>query len=336
MKTILVPPGNDWDWLMLRTNHFMREFAKHGWKVYWCNRSTIGSKVIEPHKVEKNIYVCCLGEWPKSEEEIVDILGFDNVDVTFTNYPFWSNVPHHVFPIERSVTCFDYIDYVDEWVNWEIHAIENADVVTTISSSLKQHLATKHPVKRDDAVHIRNACDFEFLNKDIQPVPEFEELQHPIVGYIGSTAFWWDKEAFREILQHFTAVHVGIQTQSVPYGTISFVYQPYKRVRDFIHGLDCGVHCTTNSITALMGSPLKIYDYLGCGIPVVCTENKDIEESLSDLVSFVPVFGNYVKPIKKEIENDSEDKREARRDRMREETWDKRYEQLISLIEEKL
>jgi len=329
-RTILVPPGDDYDWMTLRCNHLMRQFAKNGWTVYWCNRSDANAEVLKPREREPNIYECGLGRWPKSHEEIVDILGIDSVDVIYSNYPFWNK---GTFPLERSVTIFDYIDYVDEWIDWEIEAMRDADIITTISSPLKEHLENKHPVKYKDSILLRNACDVDFLNENPAPAPELEGLESPIIGYIGALAVWFDKEAFREIVEHFTTIHVGLGVQSPPYGTITFPMQDYIGVRSFIHGLDVGVHCTTNSITGTMGSPLKIYDYLGCGKPVVCSYNREIDEALGDLVDFVPIGGSFISPIKHTLRKENEGLRERRLGRMREESWDKRYNQLIEPIE---
>lgn len=55
MKTVLVPPGNDWNWMNQRQNQLMREFSKNGYKVLWMQNKQ--DELKPPEKVEPNIYV---------------------------------------------------------------------------------------------------------------------------------------------------------------------------------------------------------------------------------------------------------------------------------------
>jgi hypothetical protein len=81
--------------------------------------------------------------------------------------------------------------------------------------------------------------------------------------------------------------------------------------------------------------PIKAYEYLACGRPVVSAPI-DAARDFGDLVQIAPGPGRWVEVIEAALAADSPEARARRIEFARENSWDRRAAELIALIDEKL
>ena len=79
-------------------------------------------------------------------------------------------------------------------------------------------------------------------------------------------------------------------------------------------------------------SPLKLYESLGLGLPIVSTETFDPGDA-KELISIGSSSSEIISAMEYELETDSIEKRRKRIEYAKKHTWEKRVDQLFSIIE---
>jgi glycosyltransferase involved in cell wall biosynthesis len=79
--------------------------------------------------------------------------------------------------------------------------------------------------------------------------------------------------------------------------------------------------------------PLKMYEYLACGLPVVATDLPAVHEE-ADVVAVAADAKAFIAAIAQALRDDNDALRQARRDRAAQNTWRQRVERISELIQE--
>lgn len=179
------------------------------------------------------------------------------------------------------------------------------DVVAYTAQTLAPYIESLHPKR---AVHFPNGLNFQHFTGEQRPCPEeYQALQRPIVVYVGALDVWFDhalveqtaerlpqvsfvligpNEALSKHIRRMPNLHllgrrafaqVPAYLQHADVGMIPFAVAQYP---ELVHG----VH------------PLKMYEYLACGLPVVATAWQELE-SLAAPVSLAydaAQFAEYI------------------------------------------
>jgi teichuronic acid biosynthesis glycosyltransferase TuaH len=323
-KTIIYPKTMDHKNFHQRPHSLMEQFAKHGWTVVWENMT---ERARPPTRLSKNFWIY------HNRDDIED--DFDSFDVVFAH---WAK--HHSYPIDHNVLIHDCTDYFDAWQQMERDISKTADIITVVSQPLVRYFKEEH---NRDAVLIENAVDTEYFKNSKAAEPkEFKDLKKPIAGFIGACGFWNDPSVMETLAKKYSVAAVGIyQNEYQKPSNVRWIpHQPWERMPEFYNNVNVGIIPTNETKTATHAVPLKAWEYLACGKPVVATWNEELERSLGDLVTLLPIAKTdgdrrqWVKIVRKELMNDTEEKQEQRIARMQEETWDKRIHEFEALIEE--
>ncbi len=107
---------------------------------------------------------------------------------------------------------------------------------------------------------------------------------------------------------------------------------PYVSAVALINAFDVAIIPHKNSAFCESMDPMKLYDYLACGKPVVATRSDSLTR-FANLVYLSDGHDEFLANIRVAFETDSEDKRLMRREQMREHTWEKRMEPIMRHIE---
>ena len=179
---------------------------------------------------------------------------------------------------------------------------------------------------REKVRYIPNACDPSHFQ--IQHIPEGK----PVIGYFGALASWFDYEIIRYCAQQnpeWTFLLLGIdydgslgKSRVLELANVEYLgVVDYKELPGKIPFTVSILPFILNEIT-LSTSPVKVYEYLACGFPVVATP---IPECLK--ISEIAIGKSkeeFELQIKNEITCDNEDKRKLRRDFSLTQTWESR------------
>ena len=158
--------------------------------------------------------------------------------------------------------------------------MQRADVVMVSNAVLLQ----RHRQERDDLILVSNGVDPELFST-VRPRPaDLPTLDpaHPLVGYHGAIAEWFDFELLTAVAQArpgWRFVLVGpvapaVAARASTLGTLPNVWlmeRPSDTMPGYVQAFDVGaiwfrVNTMTEGVT-----PLKMYEYLAAGVPCVST-----------------------------------------------------------------
>ncbi len=142
-------------------------------------------------------------------------------------------------------------------------------------------LAERHRFERSDLILVENGVDLERFHPDGPIAPELP--QGAIVGYHGALAPWFDFGLLTAVAESRPAlgfVLVGpvdpeVESQAAKLSglpNVSFLpAQGSDRIAEFVRGFTVGMlPFIVNEMTEAV-TPLKMYEYLACGVPMVGT-----------------------------------------------------------------
>lgn len=209
----------------------------------------------------------------------------------------WLSHPLHAgalraFP-RRELACYDW---TDDWATFDILPVEDPDEIIALNDRILQQVDLVFAVsaeleRRALAVNPHthrapNATDPEKLGGaavDGPIAPELANLPYPIIGYIGQIADKMDYELIDQMAQarpHWSFVFVGPVWSSkreyvASLEALDNVYflgaRPYEQLVFYLRGFDvCVLPHIISPLTRSM-NPIKLYDYLATGKPIVST-----------------------------------------------------------------
>ena len=114
--------------------------------------------------------------------------------------------------------------------------------------------------------------------------------------------------------------------------------KPYEALPGYCKGFDAAIiPFLLNELTRNV-NPIKLREYLSAGLPVVSTEIPEVALYASDAagaarVSVARTHDDFLAAVARELAGDTPDKRCARSDAMKSETWEKKVEALGATID---
>lgn len=181
--------------------------------------------------------------------------------------------------------------------------IRKADVVTCISRGL----LTRYGVPESKGIVIPNGVDTRvFVPSNGEPVREMLAIPNDafVVGYVGVLREWIDMGMILRAIRMLSrkgnevwllvvgeegglkqirtdAEKLGIRDRITMTGTVA-----YDQVPNMIGAMDVGVIPFKSCLVSEGAVPLKLFEYMSCGIPVVTTYSEGIYESVGEAVLY--------------------------------------------------
>lgn len=214
--------------------------------------------------------------------------------------------------------------------------METADVVI-VSNPV---LADRHRSERADLLVVENGVD---LGRFTAEGPVATGLpEGPVVGYHGALAPWLDYgliESVARLRPGLSFVFVGpvdpeVTDQAARLGDIPNVTllpaQPSPSIASFVRGFDVGILPFVIDEMTEAVTPLKMYEYLASGVPMVATP---LPACVAEpAVSTASDAAGFAGAIDAALTLDREQRRELRR-RAEGASWDRRIEPLLARLE---
>lgn len=221
--------------------------------------------------------------------------------------------------------------------------VQQADIILCVSRALYRY----YKQRAGNVVHyLSHAVDFNhfnnaYLNASLPPA-EMQTIPKPIIGYYGSLTDSNDLEILFYCAQRrpeWSFVLIGKITggdfrkiQQLPN-----VYMPgYKRYEELPRYAVCFDVCLLFwKITEWIKfcSPYKTKEYLAMGKPVVSVPIPEIMEEFSDIISVAKTKEEFLNAIEDVLNNDTQEKQEARISKVREFTWENYVTTFSSILE---
>ena len=355
---VIVFPIIDWDFRRQRPQHLATQLANRGHRVLYL-ATTFASSLEhyeqKPRYVGPNIWVLqlpCPGtpliykdvpslQQVESMYRAIERLRHDlhlGATVSLLNHPFWHPLAQKLSNNLVVYDCFDhhagFSDTSPQILELESTLLKEADLVLCSAKKLLNR-ATEVAKK---TLLVQNGADYEHFAVATRHAPP--EKQRPIVGYFGAIADWFDGELVAEAALGFpdcqfvlvgSTFRAEISTlRMLP--NVTFVGEvPYEELPTYLESFDvCLIPFKDLELTRAT-NPVKIYEYLSAGKPVVAVRLPELEP-ISDLVYLAQTREEFKKCLYQALEEAPDTRLEERQAYARENTWEKRAE----LLEEEL
>lgn len=199
---------------------------------------------------------------------------------------------------------------------------------------------------------VPNAVDFNLFNQVLTskyPEPgDLEVIPRPRIGYVGSLCSRLDYDLLQKIAgahSKWSIVMIGEPDNYVPKELIKRLRElpnvfilpkkPHDEIPFYIAKFDIGIiPFKINSLTQTM-NPLKMYEYLAMGLPIVSTDLPEVK-SFREVIKIARTYEEFVNLIQGELMTNNRMKIQRRIEIAKENSWEKRAEQIGSIIDEYL
>src|SRR5262245_62057946 len=302
------------------------ELAKTGARVfYFCNRFVPSLCVYKPavSEVAPNVYRTMLPgsihppdiytDIPSELQVAAIVEGIQRVRdlfkigaaVSIVDYPFWAPI---IRQVPNTVVVYDCMDAYASFANagrpareLEHDVIASADLVVCSSEHLRNNVRRY----RHESMLVRNGVTVSHFEKCPQ-VLAFDR-RRPTAGYWGATADWTDIDLL---------IHAARQLPDVDFVLIGEVMRidvfelvalpnvrmigevPYRELPAYLHGLDVCLLPYRVCEYALASDPLKLWEYMSAGKPIVAVRLPEIER-LHELITLTSTRAEFVEGIRR-------------------------------------
>ncbi|MBJ6363043.1 glycosyltransferase [Paenibacillus sp. GCM10012307] len=275
MAVILFPPIIDWSFMKQRPHQLMFHLAQAGHHVYFCNKSI---SVRENEQIAERLFVV-----HNHSQWLQDIWPSIRQGASGGTL-IWCSLPQLAESLKRYQADYIVYDCVDEFAElapYEPQMVETADWIICTSERLYSRLRRQNP-KRPLAL-VRNGYDsgMGLHLMDEQSSTEADRIAFAgdsHVGYIGAWAPWTDANLLRRL-----ARRLPVDTRLVIIGPefgrkygqetdMQFLgHKPHHELPMHIRQMAVLLIPFLPSPTTLATNPVKAYEYLASGKPVVST-----------------------------------------------------------------
>ncbi len=361
VRDVLVFSVIDWHFRIQRPQQIARGFAQNGARVFFLSNHFVddpepGYEIerldvdLELYQVKLHvsgapaIYFSAPGEAELDRlraslaKLLLDQAALSTVSVV--EHAYW-------YPLARSVPnsllVYDCMDHHEgfgnvprELIDLEHKMMASSDLVVTTSSWLEDMARGK----ARSLATVRNACEYERFAKAPQQVYQ-DARKRKIIGYYGAIAEWFDLDLVRRLASEnpdALVLLVGNDTAQAGaalkglFNVVMTGEVPYDQLTHYLYAFDvCLLPFKVIPLT-LATNPVKVYEYLAAGKPVVSTELPEIAQ-FGELVDSASSHDQFAEMVKKRIAVPSSPAEvEQRRAFAQRQTWQHRAEEFSTAL----
>lgn len=192
---------------------------------------------------------------------------------------------------------------------------------------------------------IPNGVDCELFSQHGGGLETIFSLGKPVIGYIGVISDWLDFELIRVLATnrpHYSFVFVGpLKTRLPPNlpDNVHFLGQyPYEQIPAVIRSFDVGIIPFLINPLTTSTNPVKVYEYLAIGIPVVSSDLPELRPMAES--GYVGIAGStieWLSLLDQAVEEQNAAMRQARRSfAMNCASWESRIQAMETVINLKI
>lgn len=355
-----------WNFRYQRPQQIANQLVKKGHRVFYIkNEFTPG--IIEngfaPFLVEKintNIYEITLSasrnlfiydDKPNEKDIEIIMASIKNLincatiinPIAKFDHPFWGNLIDKIsMPIVYD--CMDnhqgFYESGRHLLNLEQKLFQKAEL-TIVSSHYLEKVAKTNKAK--NITLVPNAGDYDHFSvaqKQITPKPkDIQNIKGPIIGYYGAIAQWFDTTILENLaIDHpdKSIVLIGqvtnekVEKLAQKYKNIFLLGEKkYQELPTYLSYFDvCTIPFIINELIKAT-HPVKVYEYLAAGKPVVTTNMPEINDLSKEI--YMSSVKDFSKNITKAL-NEKDKRIKERQLIAKQNTWQNRTDQLLDQI----
>jgi glycosyltransferase involved in cell wall biosynthesis len=337
----IFPPSLDWyKQIFQRPQQLAQALARRGALVFYVQLEYRESAQ-RFQNIEDRLYICN-----------VPVNVFKKLEDTTIYTLTWNAKLGRGF--DNSQILYDYVDEIETFQGFQFRLrrfhhklLRKADLVTATSQQLLEQVLPTRP----DAILCPNGVDYELFAYPgkaakvsvPEDLTEIVSLGKPIVGYQGAIARWFDYDLMRELAlsrQDLSFVLIGpdfdgtlVASGLQDLGNLHWLGEKkYEKIPSYLQKFDVAmIPFLVNSITHAT-SPIKLFEYMAAGKPVVVTPMRESKRYPGVLVAGDPA--EFSENIDRALHlKDDPEYLEILERTARENTWSKRAAQILEALE---
>lgn len=310
-----------------RPQHMMMQFAKQGHTVLFFNKTSIEGEIIQ--ELAPNLFVI---QHPTFfQNEIFPLLSSNRHTIYWTS---WSRKIPHASMFHTDTLIYDCVDDFPDWEEEERKYAPLADAVVCTAEHLREKM--KQIVPYHPIYLVQNGCEYEHFAQvkelpKIKHLPELPAHAGPRIGYIGAWAPWVNEKIIQSLskeIPHAQIVIIGpnLRADQPAMGENVFFlgHKNYDSLPFYLRYFDvCIIPFVLNRVTNST-NPVKVYEYLATGKPVVSTPLPELKKMLPHvLIADEPA--KFVQAVRKAL-NETGENSVDRMGFAQQQSWEKRFE----------
>lgn len=236
--------------------------------------------------------------------------GFSEVDILWFDSPLFGFLLDAIIYKKSILRIADYSKgfnaVSDVQFNAEINIANKVDTVIYTAKNLKEKYAEIKD--KSKMKYVPNGIDLDFFKAADRSLPqELEDIPEPRVIYVGAIHDWFDVDLVyycAKNLSNYNFIIIGPEQKDLSLlkklknihilGSI-----PYAKIPAFLYNSQVGIiPFNVKDYPDLVNSinPLKMYEYLACGLKVVSVEWEQIND-MNDIINLVTTKDEFVNAI---------------------------------------
>lgn len=337
---VVYPPTHDWGFMFQRPHQLARSFARKGYLYFFCTNNEKTDAVIGFKKVEPNLYLCNIPmETFQTLERPIVYIG-----------SAWHRNTLSLF--DHPTVMYDHYDDLEvsgAIIDDHIKLVEDSDIVL-VTSQILLDTVRKH---RPDVLLAPNGVDYEWIQRN-RPSPSksvpldwkpVSAKGSAIIGYSGALAAWFDYELLSFLANdmpdlEFVLLGVDYDGSLHRSGVLEFDnvhwlgMKSYDELFRYVWRFDVGIiPFKVNPIT-LATSPIKLYEYMACKLPVVTTALPECKKYPSVLVA--DTYQEFADHLGTALSIRCDERYQAQADEIaRNNAWDARVDAILARLNQR-
>ncbi|MBI3796936.1 MAG: glycosyltransferase [Deltaproteobacteria bacterium] len=350
----------DWSFRYQRPQQIMSQFAAHGHRVFYINLTHFRAPQAQPkvvtQQIKENVYEISLAAQhpPDIYGEVIDgeslevlLASLDELRRTqhideaigYVMIASWGGV---ALETQKRWGWRIIYDCMDEWENFpgikpsllemEVRLVRACDLLVVTA----QRLYEKWQTDNRPMVLARNGTDYQFYAQHCCPNDILTDIKHPVIGYYGAIAAWFDLELMMTIATQrpaYTFVLLGgvfdvdvSRLKALPNVRL-LGEQPYDTMPQYLYHFDvCLIPFKVNPITEAT-DPVKVYEYLSGGKPVVSVKLSELIP-YHDFVYLAENKDDFIAKLDAAVAEDDPELVTRRRAFAQQQTWETRFQKI--------
>jgi glycosyltransferase involved in cell wall biosynthesis len=265
MKTVLIPPIINWDFLKQLPQQMAEQFAKNGYKVYFCNQHVKNNDII---KVSDNLIVY------NNYNMLLDEIHTKKLKIDIL-YNTWAKNYKWVDYVKPKVTIYHSCDSFDEWKSYEKSMLDKSDIVLCTS----EYIYNLRKVQHNNVHLVRNAANETLLSSNYEDITFLNNIKEFKFGFVGAIGTWVSTYLMRKVADKYPTFFVGLEFgKKCPDNVINLGAKPFDELINYYNSFDAFIlPFNTKSEITQAACPIKLYEYMCFGKPIVSTSWSETE-----------------------------------------------------------
>ena len=342
------------DWyipLFQRPQHLAQQLARLGFNYFYCVHRVFNEENIKFLQIEKNLYLT--NQYASAAEMPNMILHVYAHDMTLGI----NEIKH--FQSKGCLIIYEYIDEIHPDLAgmvipkhvWERHeyALKTEEIIVICSA--EKLLREAHAYRKKNVLYVTNGVEvdhFTCVQRTAPPsqIAGFVDAGAPVIGYFGALAKWFDYELIVRLSTErpqYNILLIGWDfDQSLSkyrledFKNIKFIGPvDYKELPYFAAWFDVSIIPFIVNAVTQSTSPIKLFEYMALGKPIVTTDMPECRLYKSPLVA--KDHADFILKIDHALSLGTEaDYIEALRKEAKENSWYSKAEAISELVHSNL